>query len=101
MRSIYEEAAKVFDERVKKLIAKASECDLVGDPPRPPFVLAVTDEIGQDKVSWREVNILEEMDYAVELGVMSTPAIAINGELTFVTLPAASKLRIELLKRLP
>ncbi len=57
-------------------------------------------ELGQDKVNWREVNILQEMDYAVELGVMSTPAIAINGELTFVTLPSASKLRAELLKHL-
>lgn len=57
-------------------------------------------ELGQDKVSWREVNILEEMDYAVELGVMSTPAIAINSELTFVTLPSAAKLRAELLNNL-
>ncbi len=57
-------------------------------------------ELGQDRVSWREVNILEEMDYAVELGVMSTPAIAINGELTFVTLPSAAKLRSELLNHL-
>ena len=57
-------------------------------------------ELGQGRVSWREVNILEEMDYAVELGVMSTPAIAIDGELIFVTLPAAKKLRAELLKRL-
>ena len=61
----------------------------------------IADEIGQDKVSWREVNILEEMDYAVELGVMSTPAIAINGELAFVTLPGAAKLRAALLKQLP
>ena len=57
-------------------------------------------ELGQDKVSWREVNILEEMDYAVELGVMSTPAIAINSELTFATLPSAAKLRAELLNHL-
>ncbi len=57
-------------------------------------------ELGQDRVSWREVNILEEMDYAVELGVMSTPAIAVNGKLTFVTLPDAAKLRAELLKQL-
>ena len=57
-------------------------------------------ELGQDRISWREVNILEEMDYAVELGVMATPAIAIDGELTFVTLPAANKLRGELLKRI-
>ena len=29
-------------------------------------------------VEWREVNILKEMDYAIELGVLSTPSIAIN-----------------------
>lgn len=57
-------------------------------------------ELGQGKVSWREVNILQEMDYAVELGVMSTPAIAINGELTFAALPSVAKLRGELLKHL-
>lgn len=61
---------------------------------------AVAEELGQDKVSWREVNILEEIDYAVDLGVMSSPAIAINGELVFVSLPSATKLRAELLKRL-
>lgn len=61
---------------------------------------AVAEELGQDKVSWREVNILEEIDYAVDLGVMSSPAIAINGELVFVSLPSAIKLRAELLKRL-
>ena len=60
----------------------------------------VAAELGQGKVSWREVNILQEMDYAVALGVMSTPAIAINGELTFAVLPSVAKLRGELLKRL-
>ncbi len=61
---------------------------------------AVAEELGQDKVSWREVNILEEIEYAVDLGVMSSPAIAINGELVFVSLPSATKLRAELLKHL-
>lgn len=61
---------------------------------------AVATELGPDKVNWREVNILEEIDYAVELGVMATPAIAINGKLIFVALPSAAKLRGELLNRL-
>ena len=61
---------------------------------------AVAEELGQDKVSWREVNILAEIEYAVDLGVMSSPAIAINGELVFVSLPSATKLRAELLKHL-
>jgi len=56
-------------------------------------------EIGQDKISWREVNILDEMDYAVDLGVMSSPAIAIDGLLVFSSLPSANKLRAELNKR--
>ena len=61
---------------------------------------SVAEELGQDKVTWREVNILEEMDYAVDLGVMSSPAIAIDGELMFSSLPSARKLRAELGRRL-
>ncbi|MDA8255381.1 MAG: thioredoxin family protein [Betaproteobacteria bacterium] len=61
---------------------------------------AVAEELGADKVAWREVNILEEMDYAVELGVMASPAIAIDGELVFASLPGAAKLRAELDRRL-
>ena len=61
---------------------------------------AIAEEIGQDKITWRDVNILEEMDYAVELGVMSSPAIAINGKLIFSSLPSAAKLRAALDKQL-
>ena len=61
---------------------------------------AIVEEIGHDKITWRDVNILEEMDYAVELGVMSSPAIAINGKLIFSSLPSASKLRAALDKQL-
>ena len=61
---------------------------------------AVAEALGPDKVVWRDVNILEEMDYAVALGVMASPAIAIDGELVFSSLPSADKLRAELVKRL-
>ena len=61
---------------------------------------AIVEEIGQDKITWRDVNILEEMDYAVELGVMSSPAIVIDGKLIFSSLPSASKLRAALDKQL-
>lgn len=53
-----------------------------------------------DSVSWREVDILAELDYAVELGVLSTPAIAIDGVLVFPALPSADRLRDALLERL-
>lgn len=61
---------------------------------------ALTEELGADKVSWRDINILEEMDYAVVLGVMSSPAIAIDGSLVYSSLPSTEKLRLELAKRL-
>lgn len=61
---------------------------------------AIAEELGQDRLTWRDVNILEEMDYAVDLGVMSTPAVAIDGELVFAALPSAGKLRAELETRL-
>lgn len=60
----------------------------------------LAEEMGSDKIQWREVNILEEMDYAVALGVMSTPAIAIDGILVFVGLPSAKKLGAELERRI-
>ena len=55
----------------------------------------IAQEMG-DQIAWREVNILEELDYAVRLGVMSTPAIAVNGKLVFTALPSAAKLRLAL-----
>lgn len=60
----------------------------------------LTEEIGAGRIAWREVNVLEEMDYAVSLGVLSTPAIAINGKLEFTALPSAKKLRQILEKQL-
>jgi len=53
-------------------------------------------ELGGERIEWREVSVLDELDYAVELGVLSTPAIAVNGRLVFRTLPSAKKLRAAL-----
>jgi len=53
----------------------------------------IAEEIGGGRIDWREVNVLDEMDYAVMLGVLSTPAIAVNGKLVFTALPSAKKLR--------
>ena len=43
-------------------------------------------------LEWRSLNVLEELDYAVELGVLSLPAIAIDGELVFAALPTPKQL---------
>ena len=43
-------------------------------------------------VDWRELDILQSIDYAVELGVLRPPAVAINGALVFCSLPHAEQL---------
>ncbi len=60
----------------------------------------IVTEKGGEAISWREVNILDELDYAVSLGVLSTPAIAIDGQLVFSGLPSARKLQSVLEQRI-
>lgn len=60
----------------------------------------VVAEMGADRVQWSEVNVVEQIDYAVQLGVLSTPAIAIDGRLAFRALPSAGRLRQALQRKL-
>lgn len=48
---------------------------------------------------WRDVDVLAELDYAVELGVLTLPAITIDGELVFASLPSPDELRSALVER--
>ena len=50
-------------------------------------------------VEWREVNVLDDMDHAVECGVLSLPAVVIDGELAFASLPTPRQLRAALTRR--
>ncbi|RLA33002.1 MAG: glutaredoxin [Gammaproteobacteria bacterium] len=63
------------------------------------IVTAVVRDYGDD-VAWRNVNVIAELDYAVELGVISMPSIAIDGDLVFTSHPSARKLRDEIDARL-
>lgn len=49
---------------------------------------------------WRELNVLDVMDYAVDIGVLTLPAIAIDGKVAFSSLPSNRKFRRELIKRI-
>lgn len=51
-------------------------------------------------MAWLDVNVLEELDHAAELGVITPPSIAIDGELVFQKLPTTDKFREELTRRL-
>ena len=61
---------------------------------------SAAESLGKDRVTWRDVNVLEEMNYAIELGVMTPPSIAIDGELVFHALPKPERFRVELARRL-
>jgi len=51
-------------------------------------------------VEWCEVNVLDSLDRAVEVGVLTLPALAIDGELVFTTLPTPAQLAAEVRRRL-
>ncbi|MFY9316091.1 MAG: thioredoxin family protein [Burkholderiales bacterium] len=44
-------------------------------------------------VEWKEIDIAKNPHRAVDLGVVSTPAVAIDGKLMFGSMPSASELR--------
>lgn len=50
-------------------------------------------------VDWLEVNVLDCLDRAVDLGVLTLPALAVDGELTFAALPSPAQLVAELHRR--
>lgn len=49
--------------------------------------------------AWSEIDIVKNLDYAVDLGVLTVPAVAIDGELVFAKLPTAKQLVAELAAR--
>ncbi len=44
-------------------------------------------------VQWQEVNIIEEVEYALHIGIRAVPSVAINGQVVFTDLPTPSQLR--------
>lgn len=50
-------------------------------------------------LTWRDVDAGNELDLAVEVGVMILPAVAIDGQLVFSSLPSPAQLVQELRRR--
>lgn len=59
---------------------------------------AVAESAANGQLVWREVNVLDEIDYVVGLGVLTLPAVAINGKLAFKTLPSRAEMQKEISK---
>jgi hypothetical protein len=79
-------------------LISASVCNRCGDARKR--LQSLMEELDDDRIQYREIDVLEQLDYAVSLGVLSTPAIAINGELVFCSMPSLKRLEDELNKRL-
>lgn len=60
--------------------------------PQQSALAAVVAEAGP-RFAWRQVDVLQEIDHAVSLGVLTLPALAIDGRLVFKSLPTADELR--------
>lgn len=70
-----------------------SECDAA------QAALKVLAQDAVKNLDWRELNVLDALDYAVELGVLSLPSMAIDGVLVFSSLPTAKQLSAALRDR--
>lgn len=64
------------------------------------YLHQLLDEYGTSVLQVTELNVLEHLDYAVQIGVLTTPAIVIDGHLYFTGLPSVKKLRSTLNKLL-
>lgn len=59
----------------------------------------IANSFGPNAFLWEERNLLQHIDDAVQLGILTSPAMAINGKLAFTAaLPTPEQLRAELVK---
>lgn len=63
-------------------------------------ILAMANRVAADLgTQVRLVNVVDEIDYAVKVGVLKTPSVAIGGELEFDEPPSELQLRQALARR--
>mgnify|MGYP003679222702 CR=1 FL=1 len=79
-------------------LISASVCNRCGDARKR--LQSLIAELNDDRIKYREIDVLKELDYVVSLGVLTTPAIAIDGELIYTVMPSLKRLKDELQKRL-
>jgi hypothetical protein len=65
---------------------------------RPAELRTVAQAVIKD-VEWREINVLDSVDHAVELGVMTLPSIVMDGEVVFTSMPTVAQLHRALIER--
>jgi len=54
---------------------------------------ALVDELGAEQFELHFIDVVENIDHAVEMRVLTTPSLAINGELIYSSMPSTATLR--------
>lgn len=70
-----------------------SACVAQHDELRAAAQAAVTD------VEWHDVNVLDNIDRAVDVGVLTLPSIVIDGALAFTSIPTVAQFHKTLVER--
>jgi hypothetical protein len=70
-----------------------SACEARHDELRAAAQAAVAD------LEWCDVNVLDNVDHAVDLGVLTLPSIVIDGQIAFTSMPTVAQLRKALIER--
>ena len=60
----------------------------------------IVQSFGPAAFRWEERNLLDNIEAAVQLGILSAPAIAVDGTLAFSSLPSPQQLRAALAIRI-
>ncbi len=63
-------------------------------------MMQVVEELGEDHFELIFVDVVESLDHAVEMGVLLTPALAVNGKLSWSPLPGRGRILQSLKKEL-
>ena len=64
-------------------------------------LVGAIEDLGRERFELRLLDVVEEIDHAVEVGVLTTPAITVDGELFYTPRPTAHKLAAILRDHLP
>jgi len=51
------------------------------------ILTGLVEELDNDQIELNFIDAVEDIDHAVEMGVLVTPALAVNGKLVFAPLP--------------
>jgi len=63
-------------------------------------IVKLIHEFNEPRLNYQELDLVEDLDYAVSLGVLTTPSIAIDGQLVFSGAPKIHELKQALIQAL-